>query len=114
MSLQSRIVLSGLAIFFFSIPATARPDKPKPDITHWNATEETKIGSMDLKPGSYEFKSEESNNQLQVMQGDKTIGEVPCHWIELPKKAQFTEVQTNKNQVVQLEFAGRAEAVEIR
>ncbi len=114
MSSPFRAMLTAAVILLFSIPAMARADKGRMDTTKWMADQETKIGNIDLKPGDYEFRSEESGNQLQVLHDGKMVGEVSCHWVQLPKKPADSEVLTDNNQITQVTFAGRAEAAQIQ
>ena len=114
MSSLSRMILSSAAVLLFSIPAIAGADKGRMDSAHWTAAQETKVGTIDLKPGEYEFKSQESGNELRVLQNGKVIGKVACQWIMLPKKATESQVLTDNNQITQVQFAGRTEAVQIQ
>jgi len=112
MRLGARTILSGMAIMALAIPMWARPSETRTDRTTWNPDHETKIGTMEFAPGNYELAARESGNQVDVVKDGKVVAQVPCQWIALPKKAINTEVLMNNDQVVQLEFAGRPEAVQ--
>lgn len=103
--------LGGLAILALALPVWARPDKPY--TAHWDLNQVTTIGSVQLKPGTYTVQAYAKQNTLDILRGDKMVAQLPCHWIQLPQKASDTEVDTNNNQIVQVQFSGKTEAISV-
>lgn len=103
--------LGGLAILFLALPVWARPDKTY--TAEWDNTQATTIGSTKVEPGTYTVKAHENQDQLDIVQNGRLVAQLPCHWITLPKKASDTEVDTNHNQIVKVEFQGKTEAVRV-
>jgi hypothetical protein len=100
-----------LAVFAFSLialPVWAAHT----DSLSWEPTQAVKIGSTQVMPGQYQLRAEEGQSNLEVVHNGKVIASVPCTWMQLPKKAENSEVQTNNNQVTQVEFDGRSEAIQ--
>jgi hypothetical protein len=63
-------------------------------------------------PGNYQLRAEEGQSELQVIHDGKVVATVPCHWTKLTNKPANSEVQINDNQVTQVQFGGRIEAIE--
>lgn len=95
------------------LPIWAKPKAERTDTASWQPLDAVTIGTMQIQPGDYMLRAQESGKTLEVLHDGKVVAEVPCHWIELPKKAANTEVSTNENKVTQIEFAGRTEALQI-
>jgi len=72
------------------------------------------IGGTELKPGDYQLKVEDNAKDLRVTRYGKLVAQVPVHWIQLPKKAEDTEVDLTKNQVTEVDFSGSTQAVQVR
>jgi len=79
----------------------------------FDVTQTMTIGTTELQPGNYVIQGQESQPQLNILQNDKVIATVPCHWVRLDKKAPQTEVLSTNNQVTEVEFQGRKEAAKI-
>ncbi len=101
------------AMVALALPIWAKPKADRTDKADWSPVEPVTVGQTQLQPGDYTIKAEESGKMFQVMREGKVVAEAPCHWVELPKKAANTEVDTNGNKMVQIEFAGRTEALQI-
>jgi hypothetical protein len=71
------------------------------------------IGNTQLQPGHYTFDANQSNNELEVLKDDKIVAKVPCHWVQLPKKAQDSEIFSDHSRLTKVEFEGRTEAVKV-
>jgi hypothetical protein len=82
------------------------------DSMSWEITRPTTIGPAQVKPGNYVFRAEEGQSELQLIQDGKVIARVPCHWTQLTNKAAYSEVKTLDNQIIQVQFAGRREAIQ--
>jgi hypothetical protein len=102
------IYFAALALSFFSLPAWAAHS----DSLSWVLHETTTIGSAQVKPGNYLFRAEEGQSELQIIQGGKVVAKVPCIWTHLTTKASESEIQILDNQMIQLQFAGRREAIQ--
>lgn len=72
------------------------------------------IAGTQLKAGEYQLKVENNADHLQVTQNGKVITQVPVQWIQLNNKASQTEVNINSNQIVEVDFAGKNQAVKIQ
>lgn len=104
-------LFGGLAILVFAMAVWARPDKTY--TAQWNTSQATMIGNTQIEPGTYKVEARENQNTLDIMRNGKVVAQTSCHWIQLPKKAQDTEVDTNHNQIVEVEFSGKTEAVRV-
>lgn len=96
-----------------ALPIWAKPKNERTDKASWDPAQAVTVGQTQLQPGEYTLQAQESGKTLDVMRDGKVVAEVPCHWIELPKKAPSTQVDTNANKMVQVEFEGRTEALQI-
>lgn len=114
MRISVRTFLGGVAVVLLAVPIWARPSSGRMDTAQWDPGQQSKIANMDFGPGSYELRVREMSNQVDVMRDGKVVAQVPCHWVELPKKSNSTEVMETNNQVTQVQFAGRTEAVQFR
>jgi hypothetical protein len=82
------------------------------DSLSWEIHEPTTIGNAQIKPGNYLFRAEEGQSELQIMEDGKVVATVPCRWTQLTNKAAYSEVKTLNNQIIELHFAGRKEAIQ--
>ena len=101
-----------VAAFIFlavALPLWARTDKES-----FPFDRPAEIGSKQLKPGEYELKADEGKNELTVVQNGKVIADVPGRWVQLPKKAENSEVMLDADHIVQVEFDGRTQAFQLR
>ena len=105
--LNSWKYLAGLAFSLITLPVWAA----HLDSFSWEIHEPTAIGNARVKPGNYLFRAEEGQSELQIIKDGKLIARVPCHWTYLSNKASSSEVKTLDNQIIQLQFAGRREAI---
>lgn len=110
MGLRLKQLFSVLAIFAFAMVVWA---STRTYSTRYDVTQKTEIGQTQLKPGRYMLKAKESKDQLRVLRHGKLIATVPCHWVKLAKKAHYSEIMSNKDQVTRVEFRGRREAVKV-
>jgi hypothetical protein len=94
-----------------ALPVWARTDSA--DLT---VIQPTTIGTTQLKPGDYKVEVADNATQLRVVdqQNGKTVAEVPCQWIQLQKKPTQSEVVTNNNQVIEVDFGGKTQAVKVQ
>ena len=71
------------------------------------------IGSTQVKAGTYQLKAEEGKTEVQLISKGKVIATVPCQWTPLPSKPQSSQIQTDGAKVIQVQFEGRASAIQI-
>jgi len=99
---------AALVFLLISLPARAAHS----DSMSWELYETTTIGSAQVKPGNYLFRAGEGQSELQILQDGKVIAKVPCSWTHLMRKAPESEIQILNNQMIQVQFAGRSEAIQ--
>jgi hypothetical protein len=99
-----------LAVFMMAFPVWARTDAAQLTVT-----EPATIGSTQLKPGDYNLEVKDNQTTLKVVDTNtgKTVAEVPCQWIQLQQKPSSTQVLVNNNQVTEVDFGGKTQAVRI-
>jgi len=103
-------VISVLAIFVFTMVVWA---STRVDSTRYDVTQPIEIGQTQLKPGHYMLKAKESADTLRVIHDGKLVATVPIHWVKLQRKANNSEIFSNRNQVTRVQFQGRREAVSV-
>ena len=113
MRFTAKECLGLLTITFLAVPLLARPETRTFE-ANWIANQATTVGTTQIQPGDYTLKVRENDSTMDVTRNGKLVAQVPCHWIQLPKKAANTEVDTNNNRIAQVEFAGKTEAVQVR
>jgi hypothetical protein len=111
MRCSAKQFLGGLTILFLALPVWAHPSKTY--TAEWDATEATMIGNTQIKPGTYKVEARANQSTLDIVRDGKVVAQTPCHWIQLPKKATYTEVDTNHNQIVEVKFNGKTEAIRV-
>jgi hypothetical protein len=102
------IFLAALAFLLTTLPVWAAHS----DSFSWEIHESTAIGNAQVEPGNYLFRAEEGQSELQIIKDGKVIAKVPCRWTHLTNKASSSEVKTLDNEIIQLQFAGRREAIQ--
>jgi hypothetical protein len=73
----------------------------------------TTVAGTQLKAGDYQLKIQDNGTQLQVIQDGKVLAQVPIKWIQLPQKPSNNEVVLDNNQIVEVEFGGDTQAIQI-
>jgi hypothetical protein len=99
---------AAFALSLISMPVWAAHS----DSMSWELHETTTIGIAQVKTGNYLFRAEEGQSELQIIQDGKVIAKVPCSWTHLTKKAPESEIEILNNQMIQVQFAGRREAIQ--
>lgn len=94
-------------------PVWAASSSAHRDSAAFDAAQATTIGNTHLQPGHYTFEAREDQSQLNVLQNGKVVVTVPCHWVQLQKKPSASEILSNNNQVNEVRFGGRTEAVQV-
>jgi hypothetical protein len=72
------------------------------------------VGDSEIKPGDYMIRAEEGQSTLQIMSHGKMVADVPAHWIQLPSKAEASQVEVDGNKVTSVEFGGRTAALDFK
>ena len=83
------------------------------DSTDWNPTSPVTIGTTQIQPGDYQIRAEEGKTDLQVVREGKVVATIPCQWINLPNKAESSEIVTDGDKVTQVQFGGHTAAVQV-
>jgi hypothetical protein len=83
------------------------------DSIDWSVSKPLTIGTTQVQPGEYQLKAEEGKSEIQVLTKGKVIATVPCHWTQLPTKAENAQIATDGTKVTQVQFAGRTSVIQI-
>jgi len=108
-----RVYLLAMAVLLMTLPIWAKPKADRTDTAQWSTTQAVMVGTMQVEAGTYTLRAEESGKTVEVLHNGKVVAQAPCHWIELSKKADNTEVSTDNNKITQVQFEGRTEALQI-
>jgi hypothetical protein len=108
MRLHIKQFLGGIALIILAVPVWAHTDSTP---LHSDGT--TTIGGTQLKAGDYQLKVKDNATELQVTHDGKVVAQVPVKWIQLPNRPSSTEVVINNDQIVEVDFGGKTEAVQI-
>ena len=108
MFIRTKHLVTGIAAIFLAFPVWAHTESTTIEIRN-----PTAIAGTPLAPGEYELKVQDAANQLSVIRDGKVVAEVPCRWIQLPQKAGDSEVQFTENQITQIDFGGKIEAIQL-
>ncbi len=110
MRIYGKKCLAVIAVIFFAAVAWA---STRTDSTRYDVTQTMEIGQTQLNPGQYTLKANESQDQLRVLHDGKLVATVPCHWVKLNRKANTSQIFSNKDRITRVEFQGREEAVRV-
>jgi len=113
MKFHARYYLGVLSVLILTMPAWAGSKSSHKDSTGYDPTQIMMIGNAQVQPGHYTIQAREFESQFDILRDGKVIATVPCQWVRLPKKAEQSEVSSTGNQVNEVEFEGRNEAVKI-
>ena len=111
MRMQAKHYLMALSLVaFLALPVWARTASAQLTVTN-----PTTIAGKQLKPGTYNLEVQPNQTQLKVVDASsrKTVAEVPCQWIQLKNTPANTEVLVDKNNVTEIEFSGKTQAVKV-
>jgi hypothetical protein len=106
--LTTRKTIATLVFVLAALPASAAHI----DSVDWDTPRSVAIGTTQIQPGKYQLKAEEGKSELTIMSKGKIIATIPCHWMELPTKADTSSVATDGDKVTQVEFGGRTSAIQ--
>jgi hypothetical protein len=109
MRIRAKHLITGLGVLCLTLPVWAHTDSTELEIT-----QPTVIADTQLSPGDYEIRVKDGATQASVVQDGKVVAEVPCQWIQLPKKPVNSQVISSNNQITEVDFGGKTEAVQFR
>jgi hypothetical protein len=109
MRVYTKVCVSLLAAIAFAIPAWASHKMS----TRLTLDNPAKIGNTTLKPGSYRLVVNSGQNDVRVMHHGRLLATVPGQWVNLKNKSPYTDVVINKNQVKEIDFSGKTQAVRV-
>jgi len=105
MRLGTKQVLVCLAVLILAMPVLARTHKDS-----WTVGMLPTIGGTQGKAGTYQLNADDAKKELTVLQNGKVVATVPGQWVKLPKKVDYTQVQTDSGKVTQVQFEGSDQA----
>ena len=108
MRIHVKHYLAGLAFLTLTMPLWARTYKQSLTFTN-----NTTIGSAQLKPGSYEFTADDTKKELNIMQKGKIIATVQGGWVKIPQNAQGSGVDSDHDKITQVRFSGSDQAFQL-
>jgi hypothetical protein len=109
MRLRPKHYLPGLAVILLAAPLWAHTESVEMQINH-----PVTIAGKQLNPGDYNFKVKDAAKQVDVMRDGNVVAQVACNWVQLSKKAPYSDVQFTKDQITEIDFGGKTEAVKFR
>lgn len=113
MRIRAIQLIAAVAVLFLALPVVAAKRGSTTNSANFSVQEVTTIGQTQLKPGQYLLQAVDGQNELEILQNGKMIGKAPCRWIQLPAKAQESEVLADQGKVTQVDFRGDIQAVQI-
>lgn len=97
-----------LAVFAVLALVTAVQARTHKDT--WTLDKSVTIGSTQMKPGNYQLNGDDAKSELTVLQNGKVVASVSGRWVKLPKKSDYTSVETTGDKVTQVLFGGSDQA----
>jgi hypothetical protein len=108
MHLRMKHYLAGLAVLTLTMPVSARTYKASLDLN-----KNTTIGSVQLKPGSYEFSADDTKKELNILEKGKIIATVQGQWVKTPEKSRGSGVDSVDDKITQVRFTGSDQAFQL-
>lgn len=71
------------------------------------------IGSTTLKAGSYHVVVDSKTDEVRFMQDGHVMATAPGKMVKLKSKSPYTDLVFNKEQVQEIQFSGKTEAIRI-
>jgi hypothetical protein len=109
MRVHTKVGVSVLAAVAFAIPAWAAHKMS----TQLSLNHPTKIGDTTLKPGNYRLVVNSGQNDVRVMKEGRLLATVPGKWVNLKNRSPYSDVVINKNQVKEIDFSGKTQAIRV-
>jgi hypothetical protein len=107
MHLREKHYLAGSMVLTLTMPVWVRTYKESLTVDK-SAT----IGSVQLKPGSYELTADDTKKKLNILQKGKIIPTVQGQWVKMPQKAQAGGVDSENDKITQVRFSGSDQAIQ--
>ena len=101
-----RLSITRYALGVFATLALVATVQAKTHKNTWNLDKTVTIGSTQMKPGSYQLNGDDAKKELTVLQNGKTVASVSGQWVKLPKKSDYTSVETTGDKVTEVLFGG--------
>lgn len=111
MRIRGKHCLTALSLLAFcALPVWAHTDSAQ--LTVLDATT---IAGQQLKPGNYKLEVQPDQTQMKIVDTNtsKTVAEVPIHWIHVDKAPSSNQVILDHNNVTEVEFSGKTQAVRV-
>ena len=93
-----------------TIPVWAKPNSSDALKTTINLSQPATLNNMKLPAGEYKVTAQ--GNQAKFERDGKIVAEVPCTWKTLSNKAPYSEIMTKQDQITQVNFSGKTQAIE--
>jgi hypothetical protein len=107
MHLREKHYLADLMVLTLTMPVWARTFKESLTVDK-SAT----IGSVQLKPSSYELTADDTKKEPNILQKGKIIPTVQGQWVKMPQKAQAGGVDSENGKITQVRFSGSDQAIQ--
>lgn len=108
-------VMTILAALALAMPAVSRADDSKTikPVSHVavDLHSSASLAGKDLKPGTYQVSADES--KMTIMRDGKVVAEAPIEWKDAPRKAGYTAVVTDSNQITEVHFGGKTKYIAV-
>jgi hypothetical protein len=108
MRLRVRHYLAGLAVLTLTVPVWARTYKASLAVSN-----NTMIGTAELKPGSYEFTADDTKKELSILQKGKIVATVQGQWVKIPQKARDSGFDSVGHTITEVRFSGSDQAFQL-
>ena len=100
-------LLAVLAVMALAAPAWAARVA-----TDLNLDQPAKVQGTLLQPGNYHVIASDQGSQVKFMRDNKVVAEFPAHWINLPRKADYSAFVKNGEEITEIDFAGKMMAID--
>ena len=102
-------LMAGLSMLALTAPAWAVRAATDLMLEH-----PAKVQGTLLEPGNYHVVASDQDNRVKFIRDNKVVAEFPAHWINLPRKADYSAFVQNGDKIEEIDFAGKMMAVDLR
>jgi hypothetical protein len=102
-------LLAASAILAMSAPAWAHSMGVSLDLS-----QAARIEGKQLQPGHYRLVANDKRNAVKIFRRDKLVATVEGHWVHKQTKSPYSDVVLTKNQIREIDFSGKTEAILFR
>jgi hypothetical protein len=102
-------LLAAAAILALSAPAWAHRLGVSLDLS-----QAARIEGKQLPPGHDRLVANDKSNNVKIFRHDNLVATVDGHWVHKRTKPPYTDVILTKNQVSEIDFSGKTEAILFR